>query len=586
MWRGIEDLAKCLERMAEGECEEKFFLSSLDPGVGKTQTIIHFLQALLASPRHQHVGVVVFLFTKQQIKDVVQEAGLQRSDFDVLATDEETAEQRLGNLVSGDPTNSRVLFTTQQRLQLVCRNRSFADIEKYQFRGLPRQVRIWDEQLLPAEGVIVNAYDIGGLYPVLKRVCPELIGEFDQLREQLGRCGDREIIEVPDSAAMNGLSLPSLLARMNGEVRADVRTMATDLWSLFGSKVSVRDEGKFGRTMVSLRPCVPPDLAPLVILDASGRVRTAYTWWQQHRGTLHQLTPARKRYDKLVAHVWDIGGGRASFEREQDLHRRCSGIVKTINGKPAERWLVVCHKDYRRRIEKEIARELQGDPARVSFIHWGIHRASNEFRDIPNVILAGTRFLSAAGYEGIGRAARGLHPSDGVLEESLLRDVEEGELADLILQAVCRGKARTALADQCPPCHVYIIARPFCGVRRLLPDVFPGCVVETWEPGPYRLPRKVREAFEYILKWFDDHPGELLPIEIVMSGIGESDRPNFNKNIRKHTGFKQHVADAGIYEVSSGRKCLGFRQELEEPSAFADFFPVAENASSAEKTAE
>ena len=44
MWRGIEDLAKHLELMAEGRCEPRYYLSSLDPGVGKTQTIIHFLR--------------------------------------------------------------------------------------------------------------------------------------------------------------------------------------------------------------------------------------------------------------------------------------------------------------------------------------------------------------------------------------------------------------------------------------------------------------------------------------------------------------------------------------------------------------
>src|SRR3954464_794295 len=50
MWEGIEDLCLCLQRMADGEARREFFLSSLDPGVGKTQTVFHFLLALLASP--------------------------------------------------------------------------------------------------------------------------------------------------------------------------------------------------------------------------------------------------------------------------------------------------------------------------------------------------------------------------------------------------------------------------------------------------------------------------------------------------------------------------------------------------------
>lgn len=336
MWRGIEALAVCLEQMAEGASEDKFFLSSLDPGVGKTETVIHFLRALLVSPRHEHVGVVMFFFSKQQIEDVVKEAGLQRSDFAVLVTDDEKAEKKLNDLGSTDPTTARVLFTTQQRLMLVCSKRSFSEVDVYQFHGLPRQVRIWDEQLLPAEAVTVNEYDIAGLHPVLKRVHPELVRHLDQLRERLGACKDREIINVPNLAAAVGPTLAALLRRMKDiKDRAwEIRKTATDLWSLFGTKVSVRDEGKHGRTMVSIRDVVPSDLVPLVILDASGRVRTAYRWWEQHRKTLVRLAEAPKQYDDMLVHVWDIGGGQASFEEEAAWHRRRSGIIRTISASP------------------------------------------------------------------------------------------------------------------------------------------------------------------------------------------------------------------------------------------------------------
>jgi hypothetical protein len=84
--------------------------------------------------------------------------------------------------------------------------------------------------------------------------------------------------------------------------------------------------------MVSIRNCLPPDMAPVVILDASGRIRTAYQWWQQHRETLVRLAEAPKRYDNLAVHVWDIGGGKASFAHEQDLHHRCSGITEPATG--------------------------------------------------------------------------------------------------------------------------------------------------------------------------------------------------------------------------------------------------------------
>jgi hypothetical protein len=129
MWRGIEDLAKHLQQMAEGQCEPRFYLSSLDPGVGKTQTIIHFLRALLASPQHDHVGVIIFLFTKQQIDEVVSKAELRPTDYAVLMTAEDEREQRLIDSGATDPNTARVLFTTQQRLQLLCKDKPFSDVE-------------------------------------------------------------------------------------------------------------------------------------------------------------------------------------------------------------------------------------------------------------------------------------------------------------------------------------------------------------------------------------------------------------------------------------------------------------------------
>src|SRR5215471_6012099 len=67
MWEAIGALAERLEAMADGRCEQAFFLSSLDPGVGKTQTVIHFLEALLASERHKDVGVILCIFSINEI---------------------------------------------------------------------------------------------------------------------------------------------------------------------------------------------------------------------------------------------------------------------------------------------------------------------------------------------------------------------------------------------------------------------------------------------------------------------------------------------------------------------------------------
>jgi hypothetical protein len=566
MWRAIEALAERLEAMAEERCEPWFYLSSLDPGVGKTQTIIHFLKALLASAKHAHVGVIVCMFSINEIIRAASEAGLNRDQFAVLTSDEEA--NKLG---TDNHPSARILFTTQQRVQKVCDDgRRFDDVQAFHYRGGLRQVRIWDESLLPAEPVAVPRDQIAGLYQYLRRQRPQLVNDLEALVEQLKHAEDKTFVDVPDYSTRHRLPLQHLMQVLDGRSE-DVKKTASNLWHLIGKKASVRRDSADGGTLVSFRENLPSDLAPVVILDASGRIRTAYDWWKEKRRSLVRLPAGRKCYDKLTIHVWSIGGGITSFASEGAWNTRRQGIVSTINAKQREPWLVVCHKSHRERMESEVKGELLGDESRVKFIHWGVHRATNEFKDIENVILAGTQFYPKSGYEGIGRAASGLLPEDGALNDE--RDLVEGEHRHLILQAICRGAARKAVGDHCPPCHAYIIASLHSGIRELLSEVFPGCHVESWVPVPRELSGKVREAVEFITRWFEDQPDELLPFKTVMAAIGENDSSNFRNNIRRHSSFVQALAERDIEEDRNGTtRWRGFRQQAEGPSSFEDYF--------------
>jgi hypothetical protein len=57
-WLALSDLAAHLEGMANGTAKPLYYLSSLDPGVGKTQTITHFVKTLQGSPDHEDIGVI------------------------------------------------------------------------------------------------------------------------------------------------------------------------------------------------------------------------------------------------------------------------------------------------------------------------------------------------------------------------------------------------------------------------------------------------------------------------------------------------------------------------------------------------
>jgi hypothetical protein len=76
MWTALAELASVLEAMAEGRCPPKLYLSSLDPGVGKTQTVTHFIRALTASTAHLDVGVLICVSRLDEIDRFVAEMGV------------------------------------------------------------------------------------------------------------------------------------------------------------------------------------------------------------------------------------------------------------------------------------------------------------------------------------------------------------------------------------------------------------------------------------------------------------------------------------------------------------------------------
>ena len=72
MWTALKAIAETLERMANGTCSHAIHLSSLDPGVGKTTTVIHFLKALLSSEQHREVAALVCVRRRDQIEAIVK----------------------------------------------------------------------------------------------------------------------------------------------------------------------------------------------------------------------------------------------------------------------------------------------------------------------------------------------------------------------------------------------------------------------------------------------------------------------------------------------------------------------------------
>jgi hypothetical protein len=154
-WLALEDIARTMEGMADGNCPRQVFLSAIDPGVGKSQTVIHFARALLSSKTHRKVGMIVCVGRIKEAESLANALADKRDRIAVLTSDE-TVNAKGG----ATPEQAQVLITTQQRIERATDRSSFEAVSGLQYRGSARQVRVWDEAWLPGVPVTLTGDDI------------------------------------------------------------------------------------------------------------------------------------------------------------------------------------------------------------------------------------------------------------------------------------------------------------------------------------------------------------------------------------------------------------------------------------------
>lgn len=549
MWVALTAIVQVLEAMAIGDCPSSIYVSSLDPGIGKTTTIIQFIKELLSSSGYDDVGVLVCVQRRDQIADIVEEADLDQRDFAVLTSDGE-----LNALGCATPTSARVLFTTHSMIERRCEGRSIGEVAAFHYRGNLRQVRIWDEAILPGRTLTLSRDSLALLLAPLRVRFPSLARDIESLFERLKEAEDGSTIYLENLAQKHGVEINQALSLVAENAQQELAVQA--LWFLFGRHVSVRHDGMLGATMLDYEDTLPHDIQPILVLDASARVRTTYEFWDNGRGGVTRLPSATKRYGNLNIHVWDRGGGKSSFRKNGDV--LLEGVVSTILTKPDQDWLIVHHKGIDMDFEAEV-RALLPIGVRVHFLNWGAHDATNSFGHVPNIILAGTLFYPTSYLEALGRLAGAFPPSTGAFPDDALKAVTLGEHRHLILQAVCRGAVRKCDGDGCPPTSAYLIASTRSGIRRELPGIFPGAKIHKWQPVKRALRGKVAEAVSFIEAALEASPSSLVSFGEVRAHLGWKDRKSFNRSIRRHDDFIAALDELGIEEWGAGRHSTGFR---------------------------
>ena len=337
--------------------------------------------------------------------------------------------------------------------------------------------------ILPSQILTVGQYDISNLFKPFSRENPELTDELKVAFALLESVQDGDLVKIPDFAKYD-VALEEAISWVRG--RDDLMAATEVLWALSGRTVRVRKD-KYGNAALDYTDILPHDLAPLLVLDASGQQRQTYEFWFKNRGKLRFLESPQKSYKGLTIHHWNRGAGKDAHKKH--ANEIALGVASAINGEIArgEQVLVIHFKAVGSLpdMQKKISKLVLGDKSRVKYLNWGRHTATNEFREIKYVILAGVLQYSGPQIEAMGRSAKKMGMEDAFSDEDFQR-TRFGEIAHHILQAATRGAVRKSIDGTCHPgCHLFVMFPTKKGVgipEALLPRIFPDAEILNWKP--------------------------------------------------------------------------------------------------------
>lgn len=612
-WSSLEAAIGCLDRLAKGNSAKRIFLTAADPGTGKTSALRAFLRALSESRKHKKVGVLICINSYREIEAFVSSLGGLSSKCFVWTSEEITttygverynrkrSPERFTGRITGElvgiplapsVNDAQFLITTHERVRRVLNKfGSFSKASPLWFDSRPRQVKCWDESFSPVHTVAMNVSDL--LYPVsaIANVNPLAYQVISSAVAEMESLADDEVYEFPDLVEGCGFDsgqVYDLIENGRSILTEKQKDIITVLQLISGQTVRVRvlsEKGKRQdgtrdkrRALLTYTDSTLADLSPMLVMDASGRVREFYQDLAK-RGVMQILPSAAKDYGPMRAYVWKRASGKDTLSPNRvTINETATEIAKLIASKPkSESWLIISHPENLKQIRKVGALQpyveaeliklgVANTEARVKYLTWGLHRATNEFVDFSNVILASILTLPKIEYEVQKRAAIDLRPEDGPMEADVITSYRLSEYMNDILQAVCRIRVRRPGA-QCLDAGLYVIASRSSGIKKILPQVFPGLSeIGVWGPSAGAKGSKAnasswreltghkRRAFDALIPMLaHDKCGVGVKFPVVMRIAGISDRSNFASAVKNTADFKQALQSFGIVEAGSLR---------------------------------
>lgn len=552
MWAGLREIISIYAGQIYGGIEQKFYLSSLATGLGKSSALVECVKLHVSKPELRDVGAVIFIEQLHQIDKIVRDMELTEDRYACLTMNDAENGPRLNTLGLGRDKagEAQILFTTQRRLENLSKDgRAFKDIDAFFFRGKPRPVKAWDEAVLPSAVFTITEQGIDGICNELdRRKYNDLYRALKDWAHEAGKMEDG--ITAPPDVADYGIASEEQWLGFFTKHRKE----AADFWELSGKNCRVRSDPFNGGVTLSYKDILPDDLAPVLVLDASGEIRHTYELWKEQRKNLVKLHSPPKFYKGLTVHICNEGAGKNTQQKKDKKSGLIDLAVTALNtlddSRPTP--LMVSYK-YEKRQQIDWEKELREKVYRtVAFTHYGRHTALNDYASAKDIFIMGMYEYPHAVYEGMVRGVMQANIEDEISPEKFER-LKAQEIAHNFFQAVGRGAIRYCVGNQCPDdIHVYVVCK-YKGVGASVPetifeDTFQGCTPVDW-PMDKELKGRPREALDIILDSLTT--AETMRLATVRNIMG-MDKSNFDKDVLKNDGFKREMKARDIVIEGNG----------------------------------
>lgn len=118
---------------------------------------------------------------------------------------------------------------------------------------------------------------------------------------------DGDLVEIPEFA--DGYDFQDVQSTLTSSDRAKAIDALGDLWRLSGRPARIVRDGDSGNTLVQYEAHLPEDMLPMLVLDASARVRKTYKLQARYTNSVAWLRETNKKYERVTIRVKEAGAG-------------------------------------------------------------------------------------------------------------------------------------------------------------------------------------------------------------------------------------------------------------------------------------